>query len=227
MFSVCFRRRLLTWPMSRCFQHHRKENRWLFWVRTETLASKITCGVLRGEVTSAACLIRGQHPDTGTGWTATVPAPLHEDKKKDKIIAALSHFSTSCDNQSDAAGRRIEALPSVEVLINCPSFLTWLDSLCSELMTDRSWTDRCLWGSHEAEDIQMNIREEKWWKPGTVSSGECGVYSCHQEANSHWRIDAVALFHWVHTGQKHLITGFYSWPFMPVRMSNNISSIPN
>lgn len=37
-----------------------------------------TCGVLRGEVTSAARLIRWHHPHTRTGRPAAVPAPLQE-----------------------------------------------------------------------------------------------------------------------------------------------------
>lgn len=38
-----------------------------------------TCGVISGEVTSAACLIRWHHPHTRTGGPTAVPAPLQED----------------------------------------------------------------------------------------------------------------------------------------------------
>lgn len=56
------------------------------------LALISTCWVIRGEVTSAACLIKGQHPYTGTGGPATVPAPLKEDTKTITQITKVNYF---------------------------------------------------------------------------------------------------------------------------------------
>lgn len=39
-----------------------------------------TCGIFRGEVTSAACFIRWHHPHTWAGGPAAVPTPLQRTK---------------------------------------------------------------------------------------------------------------------------------------------------
>lgn len=47
-----------------------------------------TCGVIRGEVASAARLIRWHHPHTRTGGPAAVPAPLQEGTN---TVSPVSH----------------------------------------------------------------------------------------------------------------------------------------
>lgn len=44
-----------------------------------------TCGVIRGEITPAARLIR-HHPHTRTGGPAAVPAPLQQDTHTHTVI---------------------------------------------------------------------------------------------------------------------------------------------
>lgn len=53
-----------------------------------------TCGVIRGEVTSAACLIRWHHPHTRTGGPAAVPASLQEDTTLVNHLISHTYFLT-------------------------------------------------------------------------------------------------------------------------------------
>lgn len=49
-----------------------------------------TCWVIRGEMTSVARLVKGQHPYTGAGGPAAVPAPLQENTDKITQISKVT-----------------------------------------------------------------------------------------------------------------------------------------
>lgn len=121
-----------------------------------------TCGVIRGKVTSAACLFKGQHPYTGTGGPATAPAPLkgghkhnHTSNQSDLLIYIQQLMSVLFCELSGTFAQIDWVLKQTRVYEmerKCSCSLTWLDSLCSVLMPGRSCTDRRLGGSHVAAD---------------------------------------------------------------------------
>lgn len=140
---------------------------------TALLACIITCWVIRGEVTSAACLIKGgQHPYTGTGGPATVPASLQEDiNSHANIQSELMFWKYTCFllgatrhvDWNWLASKKKTHVYEMKRKDRC--FLTWLDSLCSVLMPGRSCTDRRLGGSHVAADKKNT--QERWGEAST------------------------------------------------------------
>lgn len=53
-----------------------------------------TCRVFRGEVTSAARLIRWHHPHTRAGGPTAIPAPLQEDTNTVRVLGDQSQLLT-------------------------------------------------------------------------------------------------------------------------------------
>lgn len=138
-----------------------------------------TCRVIRGEVTSDACLLKGHH---GAGGLATVPAPLGEDThtitqiSKVSWVLYIQQLMPVFFCELPGTFTQIDWVPKpthvCEMQRKCPCFLTWLDSLGSVLMPGRSCTDRRLWGSHVAVDKKDT--QERCWKASNVSrEGRC------------------------------------------------------
>lgn len=97
-----------------------------------------TCGVIRGEVTSAARLIRWHHPHTRTGGPAVVPAPLQGTTNAVNHSEDQTQFlmwqNVTCTKQLNQKCSKCN-LPTVLIMKHIPNEAFWSWHLMSHQET--------------------------------------------------------------------------------------------